>query len=33
MLIPLTVVGSRGYVSRDMGTQHHRWKERTVPIR
>jgi hypothetical protein len=28
MLMPLTVVGSRGEVSCDMGKQHHRWIER-----
>jgi hypothetical protein len=33
MLIPLIVVGARGDVSRDMGTQHHRRKARAVPIR
>jgi hypothetical protein len=27
MLIPPTVVGSRGDVSCDMGSQHHRWIE------
>ena len=33
MLTPLTVVGSRGQVSRDMGTQHPRWIERAFLIR
>ena len=33
MLTPLTVVGSRVHVSRDMGTQHHRRTERAYPVR
>jgi hypothetical protein len=32
MLMPPTVVGSRGQMSCDMGSQHHRWTESAVPI-
>jgi hypothetical protein len=33
MLMPLSVVGSQGDVSCDMGSQHHRWTESASPIR
>ena len=32
MLIPPTVVGSRGEVSGDLGRHHHRWSESAEPM-